>query len=315
MPIYNDTVTLPTLSIIIPTRERAQILRRCLEHIAKQTVREQLEVIVVIDGDDPKTAEMLSSLRWSFPLTCFAIPKSQQGVARNRGVAHARGDIILFIGDDIFLAPDACEVHVRTHARCQVSGVRCQVQIPNDLRREKLEAESWKLKTTLGFTTWDPVMVITPVMHWLEETGWQFGYSHIAEYARKFLPRDSQHRFTYTSHISLPRAVAQDIPFREDVTLYGWEDVEWGIRLRDASIPLFYEPRARALHHHPLTVEDSLKRMETLGRSAQAFAKLHPSFDRVPHGGKRLLYHLLALLPTLHGKHAKAFLRGLKGKK
>lgn len=278
----------PTLSIIIPTRNRPQILRKCLDCIAKQTIRDQLEVIVVIDGEDPSTAEMLASLRWSFPLLCFAIPKAQQGVARNRGVEKARGDIILFIGDDIFLAPDACEAHVRAHTGAPTP---CHA--------------------VLGFTTWDPALPITPVMRWLESTGWQFGYTQIAEYTGKPLPPEMQHRFTYTSHISLPRDTARAIPFQEHALLYGWEDIEWGIRLRDAGIPLLYAQTARALHHHHITLDDSLKRMETLGESARVFARLHPGFDRVPRGGKLLAYHLLALLPTLRGKHAKAFLKGL----
>lgn len=275
----------PHISIVIPTRGRAQILRRCLDHIEKQTIRDQLEVIVVIDGEDSKTAEMVSSLRWPFPLTCFAIPKSQQGVARNRGVEKARGETILFIGDDIFLAPHAGERHIAAHhSSCAV----------------------------LGHTTWDPAVSITPVMHWLEETGWQFGYPLIKQYAHQFLPPEIQHRFTYTSHMSLPRAIARAIPFREDVRLYGWEDVEWGMRLRDHHVALFYEPDARALHHHRVTLGESLQRMEVLGKSAVVFAGIRKDFDRVPRGGKLCAYHLLALLPTLRGKHAKAFLRGLK---
>ncbi|OGJ56879.1 hypothetical protein A3H22_02690 [Candidatus Peribacteria bacterium RIFCSPLOWO2_12_FULL_55_15] len=284
-------MALPKISIVIPTRGRAQILRRCLEHIEKQTIADQIEVIVVIDGDDPKSAEMLSSLRWSFPLVCFAIPKAQQGVARNRGVEKARGDIVLFIGDDIFLAPDACERHLLCHGK---------------------ENFSQGDTAVLGHTAWDPAVGITPIMRWLEKTGWQFGYSQIAEHVGKFLPIEIQHRFTYTSHISLPRLTALQIQFHEDTLLYGWEDIEWGIRLRNAGVRLFYEPTAHAFHHHHLTLEDSLKRMETLGQSARIFAGLHPSFDRVPRGGKRLLYNVLALLPTLRGKHAKAFLKGLR---
>ncbi len=256
----------------------------------------------MIDGDDPKTAEMLSSLHWSFPLICFAIPKAQQGIARNRGMEKAHGKIVLFIGDDIFLAPDACERHIRAHAP--------NIHTVSDF---VLRASDFPI-AVLGFTTWDPALTVTPVMRWLTKTGWQFGYEKIAAYGGKILPSEIQHRFTYTSHISLSRAIAQDFPFHEDVTLYGWEDVEWGIRLRDAGIPLFYEATAHALHHHRTDLRESLERMVTLGQSARIFADLHPGFDRVPHGWKLAAYHLLALFPTLRGKHAKAFLKGLNDK-
>ena len=94
----------PTLSIIIPTHKRAQILKKCLEHLEQQTIRDQLEVIVVHDGeDDEETRKMIEALPYNLqPTTYFAIPKSQQGVARNRGVDRATAPLILFIGDDIF---------------------------------------------------------------------------------------------------------------------------------------------------------------------------------------------------------------------
>ncbi|MBI1934193.1 glycosyltransferase family 2 protein, partial [Candidatus Peregrinibacteria bacterium] len=248
-------MTTPNISIVIPTRNRPQILRQCLDHIEKQTIADQIEVIVVIDGDDPKTAEMLSSLHWSFPLICFAIPKAQQGIARNRGMEKAHGKIVLFIGDDIFLAPDACERHIRAHARkSEIRNPKSEINLKLQTNMHTgsdfvLRASDFPI-AVLGFTTWDPAVGITSVMRWLTKTGWQFGYEKIAAYGGKILPSEIQHRFTYTSHISLSRAIAQDFPFHEDVTLYGWEDVEWGIRLRDAGIPLFYEATAHALHHH-----------------------------------------------------------------
>src|SRR3989344_5102452 len=279
-----------SLSIIIPTHKRAQILKKCLEHLEQQTIRDQLEVIVVHDGeDDGETRGIIPS-----GVTYFSIPKSQQGVARNRGVDRATAPIVLFIGDDIFLAPDACEKHLKAHTR--VVGGRPAPPLQT---------------TVLGFTTWDPAVGITPVMRWLERTGWQFGYPKIATYAHNFLPEDLQHRFTYTSNISLPTSTAKQIRFREDVKLYGWEDIEWGLRLKEAGVKLFYEPSARGLHHHHTTLPMSLERMETLGRSAVQVSRINPQLDRLPKGWKLFAYRLLAWLPTMRGKHAKAFLAGI----
>lgn len=58
---------------------------------------------------------------------------------------------------------------------------------------------------------------------------------------------------------------------------------------------------------------DSLKRMEIIGASAAAIAEAVDGFDRLPKGWKRLAYELLSRLPTMAGKHRKAFLRGIKG--
>ena len=258
-----------------------------MEHFEKQTIAQSLEVIVIHDGQDDKTDELMAKSTWQIPVYYESIPKSQQGVARNVGVQKAQASTCLFIGDDIFLAPDACEKHMHIHAH------------------ENLVA-------VLGKTMWDPTIKITPVMEWLDTSGWQFGYAFIKKYSSDIVPKKIQHRFTYTSHISVPTSVAKQTPFREDMSLYGWEDIEWGMRLRDSDVRLYYEPKAVGYHHHHITLHDSLKRMETLGESAVIFEKKVPDFDRVPKGLKYLKYKMSALLPTMAGKHRSAFLRGIR---
>ncbi|TSC80561.1 MAG: family 2 glycosyl transferase [Candidatus Peregrinibacteria bacterium Gr01-1014_25] len=299
----------PALSVIIPTHRRAPILALCLERLARQTIADRLEVIVVSDGGDDETQVAVSeqrtansSARCPLPTVRFInIPPCHQGVARNRGVAEATAPYVLFIGDDILLERDACEIHVQAHDSYGLLAMGSR----------QFTAHSSQLTAILGHTAWDPAAGITPAMRWLDRTGWQFGYTRIAAYAHRALPQAIQHRFTYTSHISLPTEIARRFPFREDVSLYGWEDVEWGLRLRDAGIALLYEPNARALHHHRLSLEDSLKRMETIGRSAVAMARMDPAFDRAPRGWKRLAYRCISLFPTMRGRHAKAFMQGI----
>ena len=136
---------MPTLSIIIPTHERADILARCLEHIEQQTVAHDLEVIVVSDGHDAKTAELFANRSWHVPLQFLEIEKSQQGTARNRGVKEAKGYYVLFIGDDILLSPNACEAHL---------GVYAQVE-SGKLLRKMLKQTTYHLPlTTRGSRYW-----------------------------------------------------------------------------------------------------------------------------------------------------------------
>ncbi|MDD4628088.1 MAG: glycosyltransferase [Candidatus Peribacteraceae bacterium] len=301
-----------SLSIIIPTHRRADILAQCLEHIERQTVADQIEVIVVSDGHDDKTAELFAKKTWRMPLQFLEIEKSQQGVARNRGVERASAPLVLFVGDDMFLAPDACEAHVCAHAQWKMENGKWKntdeenkgIHYPLSIIHSRV--------AVLGFVTWDPSLEINSVMRWLEESGWQFGYPKIRKYAGAFLPTDIQADFTYTSHISLPTAIARQFPFREDALLYGWEDIEWGMRLRDAGVHLFYEPKAKILHHHHLTPEQSLKRMETLGQSVVRMANVVPEFRKKIAPWKMMISRLLSLFPTTDGVHRRAFLRGIR---
>ncbi len=181
LPIY--TRSMPLLSVIIPTHCRPKILEECLSHLERQTVVGDIEVIIVSDGGDIETADVAKK-HASERVMFFSVSPCHQGSARNQGLAHASGKYILYIGDDIFLATDACELHLKT-------------------LREHPDA------ALLGFITWDPAVGITPVMRWLEQSGWQFGFPKLASYAENFLPKKIQHRFTYTSHFSLSASLAR----------------------------------------------------------------------------------------------------------
>ncbi len=286
-----------SLSVVIPTHNRADILEQCLDHLEKQTIADELEVIVVSDGHDKNTSMLFAATSGTaqrrLRIKFLELPKCHQGIARNKGVQLATAAHVLFIGDDIFLAPDACEKHLALH---------------NDFESKSLNL----LQVVLGFTTWDPALEKTRVMQWLESSGWQFGYPAIEQYAHTRLPPDTQHLYTYTSHISMQVEVARHFPFREDVSLYGWEDIEWGLRLKKAGIRVFYEPDAKGYHHHPYTFAESIRRMEILGESAMHMQTVVPDFDRIPQGMKRVGYEVTSLLPTLAGSHRRAFLRGMK---
>ena len=281
-------ISMPSLSVVIPTHERAEILKLCLRRLEEQTIADEIEVIVVSDVHDAKTASLFQKEIWRIPLQFFEIEKCQQGVARNRGVEKASSPFVLFIGDDILLENDACERHLAAHY---------------SLRQEKT--------AVLGFTTWDPVLDISPVMRWLEKSGWQFGYPLIRKYTHDFVPAELQERFSYTSQISVPTVTARHLPFREDVSLYGWEDIEWGQRLKETGIRLYYEPDAKALHHHHLSLEQSLERMEILGMSLVSMARRIPTFKKKLARRRVLALHMLASLPTMSGMHRRAFLRGI----
>ena len=300
-----ENSSLPVLSVVIPTHARPEILRTTLAHLAAQTIAAKIEVIVVDDASIVQVEKMVGEIS-GIETQYVAVSPCHQGTARNRGVEKARGSIVMFIGDDIFLAPDACERHVNAHAQCY--GERRRAMTPPTSPFVSAQGDTCAV---LGFSTWDPACGITRVMQWLEKSGWQFGYPMIAPYANGIIPAAMQHRFTYTSHISLPTEVARKIAFREDVTLYGWEDVEWGWRLRNAGLPLLYVPDEKELHHHHMEVEDSLRRMKTLGASAVKMEEIAPALRLVPRGWKRLKYTVTSILPGMRGMHTRAFLRGI----
>ena len=92
------------VSVVVPTRNRAQLLGRTLRSICEQHVV-NLEVIVVDDGSTDGTANVASAADPRVVLV--RNPKSLGvGAARNRGICAARGTWIGFCDDDDLWAPE-----------------------------------------------------------------------------------------------------------------------------------------------------------------------------------------------------------------
>ena len=104
------------VSVVIATYNRKELLTTCLRCLdAQDYPRDRFEVIVVDDGSTDGSAEMVRNWSARYSLRCIAAGHQGPGPARNFGVAHALGDIIIFIDDDAFASPWFIAEHVRSH--------------------------------------------------------------------------------------------------------------------------------------------------------------------------------------------------------
>jgi mycofactocin glycosyltransferase len=88
----------PSVTVIIPTRDRRNELVECLESVFSLDYPEdRIEVIVVDDGSQDDTSELLRKL----PCKVISHKESRgQSYCRNRGAGAARGEILAFIDSD-----------------------------------------------------------------------------------------------------------------------------------------------------------------------------------------------------------------------
>jgi glycosyltransferase involved in cell wall biosynthesis len=93
----------PLVSIIIPTYNRADLVRQAVASVKAQTYQD-FEIVVVDDGGTDGTCEVLSTWR---ELRVLRHP-GRRGVsaARNTGIAAARGEWLAFLDSDDLWLPD-----------------------------------------------------------------------------------------------------------------------------------------------------------------------------------------------------------------
>jgi GT2 family glycosyltransferase len=94
------------VSVIISTRNRASYLPDCLGSLVAQQVRVAYEVVVVDNGSDDSTPDLLAG--WCNEHPEFrSIREERVGLSlgKNAGIRSARGSLLLFTDDDVILSP------------------------------------------------------------------------------------------------------------------------------------------------------------------------------------------------------------------
>jgi glycosyltransferase involved in cell wall biosynthesis len=107
------------LTVLLATRNRGVILGSVLESLCQ--VRAPMsgwKLLVVDNGSTDQTGRVISSFTSRLPLEFLREPRLGKNCALNAGLAHAEGDLIVFMDDDVF----ACEdwlVRLRRAADCR----------------------------------------------------------------------------------------------------------------------------------------------------------------------------------------------------
>lgn len=123
---------LPKVSVIVPTRNRVDLLRKCLEGVAS-TQYPDLEVIVIDnDSDDPATLAYLQGLDSSKFIVLRHPGPFNYSAINNRAVQLARGKLLCLLNNDIeVLGPDWLTIMATQAQRDDVGAVGAQLLYPD----------------------------------------------------------------------------------------------------------------------------------------------------------------------------------------
>jgi glycosyltransferase involved in cell wall biosynthesis len=259
---------LPSVTLILPTYNRRDVVETTLRHyLALDYPADRLEVIVA-DNSDDGTPEMVASVAAEapFPMWCQSSDERLPAVKRNQALRAARGDLVMFMNDDVWIRPDCVRRHADAHAA-------------ND-----------GPVAVVGHVEQSARMPKTPFTEWYRP----FAYYEIEDRAG----RDVGYRYHWSMNLSLPRQVLLDrnLVFHEDWANIGHEDVELGYRWTRAGYPVIYEPRAWGEHYHPHSLDSACRLQHSIGRGLRDLEVLVPEPDLLER------YGVLSSAATTRGK-------------
>jgi peptidoglycan/xylan/chitin deacetylase (PgdA/CDA1 family)/glycosyltransferase involved in cell wall biosynthesis len=274
-----EAAGLPFVSVVIPSYNRRESLAEVLAALGQQTYpAHRFEVVVVLDGSADGSREMLELLingAWRGRIAALWQPNQGAGRARNRGAAAARGDVLVFLDDDVVPGRGLLEAHARAHAAR-----------PGDVVLGRLR-----------FAARGPRSVIVDwEAEWYER--------HFGELARPDYAFGCWDLFA--GNVSLAR---RDFlaagGFDEAFTSYGCEDWELGLRLLKSGRRFRYCGDAVGVHHYAVDVAGWLHHAYWDGRSEVRFARKHPEIKHALQlgtyyqgsGWRRLGRRLFGLAP------------------
>ncbi|MDO5557055.1 MAG: glycosyltransferase family 2 protein [Clostridia bacterium] len=99
------------ISVIIPVYNVQKYIKECLESIVNQTIRDDIEAIIVNDGSSDQSQEIIDEYVKKYPYLFKSYIKENGGLgdARNYGLKYATGEYITFVDGDDFVKKETYE--------------------------------------------------------------------------------------------------------------------------------------------------------------------------------------------------------------
>ena len=118
------------MSVIIPTYNRADLVKQAVDSVLRQTVSDY-EIIVVDDGSTDHTRQVLESVT---PPVRYLFQKNRGfAAARNRGIAESRGEYLAFLDSDDLFEPRLLEAVLATFEAHPEAGAVCSAEREIDI--------------------------------------------------------------------------------------------------------------------------------------------------------------------------------------
>ena len=262
------------LSVIIPTRGRPHLLQNVLRSIRNDPLpKEHYELLIAEDQKESQLRGMLAQFQ-DLPLHHFLAGGRGPAAARNQAIQKARGEILLFLDDDVEPASPLLSGHLDFHRHHPRSG-----------------------DAALGQVVLHPDIPMNAFRAWVERYGPQFAYAKLRPGAIV------SGRYFYTAQVSVKRILLERERFDPTFPYPSYEDLDLGLRLEKCcGLRLHYRPELLAFHHAPYSLKGYRDRAWRVGVSRRYFIQKHPEerrlVERLP-GGIPMTLRLLRVMDTL----------------
>lgn len=113
------------ISVIVPTRNRHEKLKRTIECLQKQTLNAKDYEIIVVDDGSTKPVEILG-------IKVLRLEGVERSVARNTGAENAKGELLVFVDDDMEVGETFLAEHLKVYREWSDALLVGHVSLPEE---------------------------------------------------------------------------------------------------------------------------------------------------------------------------------------
>ncbi|OGE05000.1 hypothetical protein A3B51_02175 [Candidatus Curtissbacteria bacterium RIFCSPLOWO2_01_FULL_41_18] len=223
------------LSVIIVSWNTNKLLEDCLSSVYRFTKDVSFEVIVVDNGSQDKSADMV---RQKFPQVKLIPNRDNLGFtkANNQGIKIAKGKYILLLNSDTYLIENSFSKLIKKAKTLQSLGVLAP----------QLLSQDRTIQQSAGFFPHLP-----QVFWWMtfidDLPGGQFLRPYHVDHD-SFYNKDQNVDWVTAAAILVPTVVINKVGgLDEKIFMYG-EEVEWCYRIKKAGFEIYFTPATKIIH-------------------------------------------------------------------
>jgi len=211
-------------------------LPRCLDALAKETAGLEAEVVVI---DNDSRDGLATWLAREHPAARAIVNDANLGYAKavNQGIAATRGETILLMNPDVYLAPGALAT-LRSYLEAHPRTALVAPELRNPDGSVEFSARSFPGPWTFLFNRYSLLTRLLPDNRW----------------SRAYLLSDWDRRsarvvdWVSGACMMVRRQAVQELGGMDEGFFMFNEDVDWCRRMRQAGWEVVCEPRAQAVH-------------------------------------------------------------------
>lgn len=232
---YEIPNPMPLVSIIIPTKNQLMLLSQCIKSIMEKTLYPKYEIIIINNQSDiPDVLDFYNELKENKNIKVIEYNHSFNFSAINNfGVKFTKGEIIVFLNDDIeVISPDWLNELVTHSVRSEVGAVGAKLYYPNNQ---------------------------------IQHAGVVLGLGGVAGHAYLNMPRTYPGQMSralltqnYSAVTAACLAIRKEIfikvgGFNEENLRIAFNDIDFCIRVLNAGYQNIWTPYAELYHHESAT--------------------------------------------------------------